>query len=158
VTVSSPRSRRCRNGWATSTTPGPPKGSRRGFRRRCARPSPASTRRRISAARCGPQKRRSAAPQPHRATGAAAEPRWLEAHRHAEAEGAPDTIAVDVDAGVAEPLELFVIAAEEIARLELQLDLLAEELDALARDEVDAQARPLDDVRLADAADDRPAI
>lgn len=72
-----------------------------------------------------------------------------ERHRCRQGEGAPHVVRVDFDA-VGAGLLIFVVAATgDVARFELEFEIVLEQLEALARDEIDAQARVLDDIGLA---------
>src|SRR5687768_12664216 len=82
----------------------------------------------------------------------------LESHAQPEAYGAADLVAVDVDAVAIELLIFLIILAEQVAGLELDLRLPAEEADRFARDEVQPQPGLLDNVGLARAALDRAAF
>src|SRR3546814_5401115 len=67
----------------------------------------------------------------------------------AQREGAAELVAVEIDAIVARFLHLLIVAAGQVARLELQLDLLSREHQPLAGDEVERETGLFPEVRLA---------
>src|SRR3546814_8827573 len=64
----------------------------------------------------------------------------LEPDRGAEREGAAQLVAVEIDLVVARGLDFLIFAPGQVARLELQLDFLVEQVAPLPRDEVELDA------------------
>src|SRR5688572_20131931 len=82
----------------------------------------------------------------------------LESYLQSKTKRAADIVRVDLDAVALDLLELLIILAEQVARLEAEFDPAAEQARFLPGDEIEPQARALDEVGLARLALDRPAV